>query len=139
GETVAAREVLLDPTIGWILDEMFDAEQVRVDLLARLHHVAAVDEQQRAIHQHDRRAGRAGEAGKPGEPLLAGRDVFVLVAVRAWHDEAGQVATRQFRAQCREPRRARRAVGAILERLETRFEHGGNVHRVSSPRKRDAY
>ena len=27
----------------------------------------------------------------------------------------------------------------LLERLETRFEHGGNVHRVSSPRKRDAY
>ncbi len=106
-----------------------------VDLLARLQRVAAVDEQHRALHQHDRGAGRAGEAGEPGEPLLARRHVFVLVAVGARHDEAGQSAARQLGAQRRDARRARRALGAIVERLEPGLEHGGHLYGASGGRQ----
>ena len=68
------------------------ANSAGVDLVARLQRVAAVDEQRGARRQHDRDAGRAGEAGQPGQPLLGGRHVFVLVAVGARHDEAGEAA-----------------------------------------------
>ena len=54
-----------------------------VHLVADLQRVAAVDEQHRAVQQHDRGARRTGEARQPGEALLAGRQVFVLVAVGA--------------------------------------------------------
>ena len=47
-------------------------------------------------------AGRAGEAGEPGEPLVAGRHVFVLVAVGARHDEAVEAAPLEFGAQRRD-------------------------------------
>ena len=42
----------------------------------------------RPVGQHDGSAGRAGEAGEPGQPLLARRQIFVLLAVGARHDEA---------------------------------------------------
>ena len=78
---------------------------------ARLQRVAAVDEQRRAVVQDHRGAGRAGEAGQPGEPLLARRHIFVLVAVGARQDEAGQPAPGQFGAQSLRPA-ARSAAGA---------------------------
>jgi len=56
-EAVAAREILLDPTVGRSVDEMLDGEQCRVDLLLRLQCIAAIDEQHRAIHQHEGGAG----------------------------------------------------------------------------------
>ena len=84
-ERVALAERALDPLVGRRFDQMHDLEQRRVDLLARLQRVAAVDEQRRTLHQHDRGAGRAGEAGEPGEPLLRSRQIFALVAIGMRH------------------------------------------------------
>ena len=106
---------------------MFDGEGRRVHFIARLHRVAAVDEQDGAIGQHDGDAGRAGEAGQPGEPLGAGRHIFVLVAVGARHDKTVEAAPLQLCPQRREPRRAVAARAAILERLEMRLEHRSNL------------
>ena len=94
---------------------MLDGEDRPVDLLARLQRVAAVDEQNGAIHQHNGSAGRAGEAGEPSEPPLAGRHIFVLMAVGARHDKAGQIAPREFRAQGRDARAALRSLARVLE------------------------
>jgi hypothetical protein len=70
----------------------------------------------------------------PAEPVkpvsqarLAPRHVFVLMAVGARHDEAGQATPRELRAQRRHARCAGAALGSIFERLEAGFEHGGNL------------
>ena len=97
---------------------MLDSEDRAVDFLAHLHLIAAVDENHRAVGEHDRRAGRAGEAGEPGEPLVGRRHVFVLEPVGARHDEAVEAALGKFSAQGRHARRAFGALAAILERLE---------------------
>ena len=102
---------------------MLDDENRGIDLLAHLHLITAVDEDRGAIGEHDRRAGRAGEAGEPGEPLVRRRHVFALEAVGVRHDEAVEPAPLQFRAQRGDVRGAAGAAGAILERLEMRFEH----------------
>ena len=106
---------------------MLDRENRAVDFLAHLHLVAAVDEEDGAVGKHDGEPGRAGEAGEPGEALGARRHVFVLEAVGARHHEAVEPAPRELGAQCCDARRAGAAVAAILERLETRREHGGNL------------
>ena len=106
---------------------MLDREQRRVDLIAHLQHVAAVDEDHGAVGQHDRGAGRAGEAGEPGEPFLGGRHIFVLMAVGARHDEAVEAAALQFGAQRGKPAGARRPFAGVIERLQARFEHRGNL------------
>ncbi len=99
-----------------------------VDLVAHLHLIAAVDEQHRAVGEHDGGAGRAGEAGEPGEPLGAGRHIFVLIAVGARHDEAVEAAPLELRPQRGKPRRGVGALAAILERLKTGFEHAGAIY-----------
>ncbi len=106
---------------------MLDREACAVDFLGDLHLIAAVDEDRRAVGEHNGDARRAGEAGEPGEPRVARRHIFVLVAVGARHDKAVEPAARQLGPQRREPLRAGAALGLILERLKTRFEHGGNL------------
>ncbi len=108
---------------------MRDGEGRRVHFLARLHGVAAIDEEDGTVGQHDGGAGRAGETGEPGEPLGAGRHIFVLIAVRARHDEAIETAPLEFRPQRREPRRDGGAVAAILERLKLGLEHAAQSSR----------
>ena len=78
---------------------MLDREDVGVDLIAHLQRIAPVDEDHGAVGEHDRDAGRTGEAGEPGEALFRRRQIFVLIAVGARDDEAGEAA----------PARARRA------------------------------
>ncbi len=109
-QPIAAREVVLDPPMRRVLDQMLDREQRGIHLLADLEGVASIDEKHRAIEEHDRRAGRTGEAGQPGEPFLAGRQIFILVTVGARHDKAGQMASRELGAQ---RGKARRACGAL--------------------------
>ena len=108
---------------GGVSAIVHDREHRGVDLVARLQRVAAVDEQRGAVGQHDRGAGRAGEAGQPGQPLLGRRHVFVLMAVGARHDEAGEPAPRRVRRAA--PRRAARSAprSRIVERLESGLEH----------------
>ena len=96
-------------------DQMLEREQRHVDLIAHLQQISPVDKDHGAIGKHDRGAGRAGEAGEPGEALLARRHVFVLVAVGARHDEAGQAAPRELRAQRRHARCAGAALGSLFE------------------------
>jgi hypothetical protein len=110
-----------------MLDQMLDGENPAVDLVADLHQITAVDEDDGAVLQHDGDAGRAGEAGQPGKPFIARRHVFILEAIGTRHDQAAEAAARQFGAQCRDPRRAFGALATILERLEVGLEHGGNL------------
>ena len=126
-ETRARREVRLEPFVGRVFDQMLDREQRGVDLVAHLQLVTAVDEDRRAINEHDGSSGRAGEAGEPGEPFLGGRDVFVLMPVGARHDEAVEPAPPQFGAQGRQAPGACGALGRIIERLKARLEHPGNL------------
>ena len=94
---------------------MLDGEEFRIDLRRRLHGVAAVHEQRRALGQHDGGARRAGEAGEPGQPFLAGRQVFVLLAVGARHHESVQPAPLKLGAQGSNARRCCRALARIVE------------------------
>ena len=79
-----------------------------IDLGADGQRVAAVDEDRRAIGQHDGEAGRAAEAGEPGEALRAARDVLALMLVGARHDEAVDAASLRARPAAV----ARRSAGA---------------------------
>ena len=117
-ELGAALEILLEPLVGRVVDQMLDGKDLRIGLRRRLHGVAAVDEQHRALGQHDRNAGRAGEAGEPGEALFARRQIFVLLAVGARHHEAVEPAALEFGAQGRDAR------GAAARSLRIRRRSG---------------
>ncbi len=127
-DAVAAAEIVLDPAVGRRLDEMLDGKQRGIDLLARLQRVAAVDEQDRALHEDDRGAGGAGEAGEPGQPLLASRQDIRSggdrCAARSGRSEPRR-ANSVRSAASREP--ACGAFGSVLERLEACLEHDGNL------------
>ncbi len=101
-EPGVALEILLEPLVRRTLGNVLDGENLVVDLGCRLHRVAAVGEQHRAFVEHNRRAGRAGEAGEPGQPFLARRQIFVLLAVGARHEEAVEPAPLEFGAQARD-------------------------------------
>ena len=75
-------------TVGGMLGQMLDAENFAVDLFTHLHLIAAIDENNRALGEHDGKARRSGEAGQPGEPLGARRHVFVLKTIGARHNES---------------------------------------------------
>ena len=124
-ELLAFAQRLLDPLVERRVGQVHDLEQAGVDLLARLQRVAAVDEQRRAVGEHDGAAGRAGEAGDPGEPLVGRRHVFVLVAVGARHDEAVETLPAELGAQRRDARAARGSVGGLVERLKA-SRHGAD-------------
>ena len=94
---------------------MLDGEHRAVHFVAHLHLIAAVDEQHCAVGQDDRHAGRAGKAGEPGEPLVAWRQIFVLKAVGARHDEAVEPAHEEFGAQRLDPLRRGAAISAVVE------------------------
>ncbi len=56
----------------------------------RLHGIAPVDEQGGLVPEHDGQTRRTRKARRPQQPLLIGREIFVLVAVGAGDDEAGE-------------------------------------------------
>ena len=99
----------------------------------RLHGVAAVDEQHRALVQHDGGTGRAGKAGEPGEPRLARRQIFILLAVGARDHEAIEPAAVELGAQGGDAGRACRALARILEGLETGLEHESHSSALRAP------
>ena len=47
------RQILLDPCHRRMLDQMFDRESGRVHFIARLHRIAAVDEKDGTVGEHD--------------------------------------------------------------------------------------
>ena len=104
------------------LDDVERLKGARIHLVAHLQAVAPVHEYRGALAQDDREAGGAREAGEPGEPFGVRRRIFVLVLVRARHDEAMQVAARQLRAQRLQPRGAVGGIGRLREGLEAALE-----------------
>ena len=107
-ELAALGQVLGDPRLGRFLGDLMRHEGVGVDLGAHRQRVAAVDEDRRAIGQHDGKAGRAAEAGEPGEPLRAPRHVLALMLVGARHHEAVEAALPELGAQRGQARHRRR-------------------------------
>jgi hypothetical protein len=106
---------LLKPLRGRTIHQVLDRENGSIDLRGRLHCVAPVDEKSGTIIQHDRCAGRTGKAGKPGQPLLTGRQIFVLLTVGAWHHEAIEPVSFKFGAQCSNTRGTVAAFTRIVE------------------------
>ncbi len=127
-ELGAGGQVALEPSVGRRIDQVLDRKNRGVDLLARLERVAAIDEQRRAVGEHDRNTRRAGKPGEPFQPLFRRRQVFVLLLIRARQHEAAEPSPRQLGAQDGNPRgdlRARRFLH--VEGLEACFEHAGTV------------
>ena len=122
-EAVAGDEVLFQPGFRRRIDQRLDAPGLAVDLFGRLQGVAAVDENRGLLGQHDRHSGRSGKTGQPRQPLFGGRDIFVLLLIRAGNHESGQLAARQFLAEGGQPRGQRHAAFGLLECLEMGFEH----------------
>jgi hypothetical protein len=59
----------------------------------------------------------------PRQPLLGGRDIFVLLLIGTRNHESGQLPPRQFGAKGGKPRRQRHAAFGLFECLEMSFEH----------------
>ena len=124
-----------DPLAGRLVGDVARLEGGHVDLLADLEGVAAVDEDRRAVGQHDGHAGGAGEAGQPGQALGPRRQELVLVLVGMGDNETVEAAARQFRPQSRQagivigrglvPGRQLRLEGGelALQRLARRLGH----------------
>ena len=108
-ELAALGQVLGDPRFRRLLGDLVRHEGVDVDLGAHGKRIAAVDEDRRAVGQHDGEAGRAAEAGEPGQPLRAARHILALMLVGARHDEAVEAAALELGAQRRQTRCRRRA------------------------------
>ena len=126
-ELCLRRQIVFDPQRRRVLDHVRDGKNRGVDFFLHLHLIAAVDEDHRAVGEHDGDAGRAGEAGEPGQLLGAWRHIFVLEAVGARHDETVEAALGKLRPQRLDARRAFGALAAILERLEMGLEHACNL------------
>jgi hypothetical protein len=88
----SGRQIVFDPQRRRRFDHVRDGKNRAVDFLLHLHLIAAVDEDHRAVGEHDGDAGRAGEAGEPSQLLGARRHIFVLKAVGVRHDEAVEAA-----------------------------------------------
>jgi hypothetical protein len=107
-ELATLRQVLGNPGLGRFLRDLMRGERRDVDLVAHGQGIAAVDEDRRAIGQHDGKAGRAAEAGEPSQALGAAGHVFALMLVGARDHEAVDAAAREFGAQQRQALRRRR-------------------------------
>ena len=132
-EPGAGGEVALQPFVRRHLHQMLDGEDRAVHLCVRLHGIAPVGEQYRAVGEHDGEAGRAGEAGQPGEPLLARWQIFVLLAVGARHRQAVEPAPLELGAQRGDASGALRAFARIIEGLEAGLEHGRHSNVLLRP------
>ena len=98
----------------------------RLDLGARLHRIAAVDEQCRRLLGDDGEAGRAGKAGQPFETRRARRHVFALVLVGARHEIGVELGGRHQAPQLLDALGGGAALGLAFEGLE----HGSLFKRL---------
>ena len=73
----------LQPAIGRDVGQRNGLEDFTVDLRLHGQCIAPIDEEHGLPPQDDRKPGRTGEAREPCEPFLRGRDIFILMAVRA--------------------------------------------------------
>ena len=100
-------------------------ESGRIHLGARLHRVAAVDEQRRRFLGDDREARRAREPRDPLEALGARRHVLALMLVGARYQEGVEVRAHQERTELLDALGSGAALGGGLEGLEHAFSLGG--------------
>ena len=117
-EPDALGEIGLDPFRRRIVDKALDREDFGIGLVAHLQRVAAVDEDDRAVGEHDGDAGRAGKPGQPLQPLGAGRHIFALMLVGTRHDEAVKPLRRKPFAQPRHAFAGKRRVAHFVKILE---------------------
>ena len=122
-EAVAGCEMLGQPVFRRRIDQRLDLPGLAVDLLGGLQRVAAVDEHGGL---------RVSTIAMPAEPVKPvsqasrsseGGDIFVLLLIGAGNHESGELAPRQFLAECGEPRGQRDAAFGLFECLEMGFEH----------------
>ena len=78
-------------------------EQLRIELLFRLHGVTTVDEHDSTVAKNHQRSGRAGKAGEPRQPLARAGDVFVSMLVGKRNDKAIQTERGQRRLEPLQP------------------------------------
>ena len=81
---------------------MLYGKNVAIDLGTRLHRVASIDKKRCAIVEHHRGAGRACKACNPGQAFFARGQIFVLLAIGAWHHESVEPAPLEFASQFRD-------------------------------------
>ena len=68
-QPAALGQVVGDPLFGRLLGNLMRHESRDIDLVAHRERVASVDENGRAVRQHDGETRRAAEAGEPSQPL----------------------------------------------------------------------
>jgi len=129
---------LFEPLLGRVFHHVLNRENRRIDLGYCLHGVAAVGEQRRALGEYDGRAGRTGEAGEPGEAFFTCRQVFVLLAIGARHDETVEATEFEFGTQGGDAGRALPPLARLFECLETGLDHGGGTLACRSGRATQA-
>lgn len=123
GQALARFQAGFQPFDRWIVAAVPAFEQVAIHLLLKLQGVAAIAPHRSRIAQHDGETGRAGESGQPGQSLGAQGDVFALVFIGEWNDEAGEVLPGQFRPQVAQPLRCRAAVVEAGGKTRRQFLH----------------
>ena len=102
-EPLSGLEVLLEPLLGRMIDQMLRRERVRVDLFGCLQPVASVDEDRRVFVQNHGHAGGPGKAGQPLQTFGGGGDIFALMLIGAGNDETVDPGAFQFGAQPGDP------------------------------------
>ena len=99
GQALAWLQMLFQPGRQGLLGDVARRKQIGVHLLAHLQGITAVDEDRRLVGHHAGHAGGAVETGQPGQALGRRRHILALVFVAARHQEAVDLAPRQFLAQ----------------------------------------
>ena len=113
-------DVLLDPFRRGRLDQILNREDFGIRLVRRLKRIAAIDEQDSAVTQHDAEPGRPGEPGQPCQSFGVGRQIFVLVFVGVRHQPDIDAGARHCLAQVGYACSAFPGLALCFERLEHR-------------------
>jgi hypothetical protein len=102
---------------------VFYRKNSAVNLRVGLYRVAAVNKERRTIVEDDGSTCRASKTGKPSQTFFTLRQIFVLLAICARHDEAIESAALEFAAQFSDPRCALRSLARNVEGLKAGFKH----------------
>ena len=105
-----------------MLDQVSGLESLRIDLLAHLHRIAAIDKDRGSTLQRHGHAPRAGKARQPCQTFGASRHIFALILIGARDDETGEPLMRQFLPQGLQSCFALRSVGLAVELLKPRHD-----------------
>lgn len=126
-DLLALAAMLLDPAIQALADQIALVEQRGVGLLAPLGGIAAIDQQCGTVGHDNRGTGRAGKAGRPQEPLIAVRQVFIVVLILVRDEEAVQAKRGKRGAQLGQVLAAIMRAALNVESLGNHLGHGRKV------------